>query len=55
MKVADSGSRRGHAFCGDCGAPMFRLPTVCSDLSPRPRNDMYAYVERGVSGTIDVD
>lgn len=27
MKVADSGSRRGHAFCGDCGAPVFRLPT----------------------------
>jgi hypothetical protein len=26
-KVADSGSRRGHAFCGDCGAPVFRLPT----------------------------
>ncbi|WP_109354368.1 GFA family protein [Sphingorhabdus sp. EL138] len=27
LKVADSGSRRGHAFCGDCGAPVFRLPT----------------------------
>lgn len=27
MKVADSGSRRGHAFCGDCGAPVFRQPT----------------------------
>jgi hypothetical protein len=27
MKVADTGSRRGHAFCGDCGAPVFRLPT----------------------------
>jgi hypothetical protein len=27
MKVADSGSRRGHAFCGTCGAPVFRLPT----------------------------
>lgn len=27
IKVADSGSRRGHAFCGDCGAPVFRLPT----------------------------
>ena len=27
MKVADSGSRRGHAFCGDCGAPVYRLPT----------------------------
>lgn len=26
-KTADSGSRRGHAFCGDCGAPVFRLPT----------------------------
>lgn len=27
IKVADSGSRRGHAFCGDCGAPVYRLPT----------------------------
>ncbi len=27
MKVADSGSRRGHAFCGDCGAPVYRQPT----------------------------
>ena len=27
MKTADSGSRRGHAFCRDCGAPVFRLPT----------------------------
>ena len=27
MKIADSGSRRGHAFCRDCGAPVFRLPT----------------------------
>ncbi len=26
-KIADNGSRRGHAFCGDCGAPVFRLPT----------------------------
>jgi hypothetical protein len=26
IKVADSGSRRSHAFCGDCGAPVFRLP-----------------------------
>lgn len=31
IKVADSGSRRGHAFCGDCGAPVYRLPT---DNSP---------------------
>jgi len=31
IKVADSGSRRGHAFCGDCGTPVFRLPT---DNSP---------------------
>jgi hypothetical protein len=30
VKVADSGSRRGHAFCGDCGAPVFRLPTANS-------------------------
>ena len=27
FKTADSGSRRGHAFCGDCGSPVFRLPT----------------------------
>ena len=27
IKVADSGSRRGHAFCGDCGAPVYRQPT----------------------------
>ena len=27
MKIADSGSRRGHAFCGDCGAPVYRQPT----------------------------
>ncbi len=27
MKIADSGSRRGHAFCGDCGAPIYRQPT----------------------------
>ena len=27
MKTAESGSRRGHAFCKDCGAPVFRLPT----------------------------
>ena len=27
IKIADSGSRRGHAFCGNCGAPVFRLPT----------------------------
>lgn len=27
IKVADSGSKRAHAFCGDCGAPVFRFPT----------------------------
>ena len=27
MKIADNGSRRGHAFCGDCGSPVYRLPT----------------------------
>jgi len=27
VKTADSGSRRVHAFCGDCGAPVFRMPT----------------------------
>ena len=26
-KVADNGSRRGHAFCSVCGSPVFRLPT----------------------------
>lgn len=26
-KIAESGSRRGHAFCGDCGSPVSRLPT----------------------------
>lgn len=26
-KIADSGSRLGHAFCGECGGPVFRLPT----------------------------
>ena len=30
-KTAESGSRRGHAFCGDCGSPVYRLPT---DNSP---------------------
>jgi len=27
LKTADSGSRREHAFCGDCGSPVFRMPT----------------------------
>jgi hypothetical protein len=27
LKVADSGSHREHAFCGHCGAPVFRKPT----------------------------
>lgn len=26
LKTADSGSKRRHAFCGDCGAPVFRMP-----------------------------
>lgn len=31
LKIADSGSRRRHAFCGNCGAPVYRMPT---DNSP---------------------
>jgi len=31
FKTAESGSKRGHAFCGDCGTPVYRLPT---DNSP---------------------
>ncbi|MDJ0920990.1 MAG: GFA family protein [Henriciella sp.] len=27
LKTADSGSQRRHAFCGDCGAPVYRMPT----------------------------
>lgn len=27
VKIADSGTRRNHAFCGDCGAPVYRMPT----------------------------
>ena len=27
VKIADSGSRRTHAFCGECGTPVFRMPT----------------------------
>lgn len=27
LKIADSGSRRRHAFCGNCGAPVYRMPT----------------------------
>lgn len=27
LKIADSGSKRNHAFCGKCGAPVFRMPT----------------------------
>src|SRR6516225_7461265 len=23
VKTADSGARRGHAFCGDCGTPIY--------------------------------
>ena len=33
-KVADNGSRRGHAFCSVCGSPVFRLPT---DNNPFPQ------------------
>ncbi len=31
VKVADSGTRRLHAFCGDCGAPVY----ACAELDPR--------------------
>ncbi len=55
FKIADSGSRRGHAFCGSCGAPVFRLPTdnnpnyslriggldQCSEL-PVPRRQIWS-------------
>jgi hypothetical protein len=27
VKIADSGSRRRHAFCGNCGTPVYRMPT----------------------------
>lgn len=27
LKTADSGSKRRHAFCGNCGTPVFRMPT----------------------------
>ncbi len=27
LKLADSGSRRRHAFCGNCGTPVYRMPT----------------------------
>jgi hypothetical protein len=27
LKIADSGSRRNHAFCGNCGTPVYRMPT----------------------------
>ena len=28
LKTADSGSQRRHAFCGDCGTPVYRMPTA---------------------------
>lgn len=27
LKTADSGSKRKHAFCDTCGAPVYRMPT----------------------------
>jgi hypothetical protein len=30
VKIADSGARRVHAFCGDCGAPIF----ACAEMDP---------------------
>jgi len=30
VKTADSGARRVHAFCGDCGAPIF----ACAEVDP---------------------
>jgi hypothetical protein len=31
VKVADSGSRRVHAFCGNCGGPVF----ACAEENPQ--------------------
>lgn len=31
VKVADSGARRVHAFCGDCGGPIY----ACAETSPQ--------------------
>ncbi|GAA4325459.1 GFA family protein [Pigmentiphaga soli] len=31
LKVADSGARRIHAFCGDCGSPVYS----CAEENPR--------------------
>lgn len=31
VKVADSGARRVHAFCGDCGSPLY----ACAPENPR--------------------
>jgi hypothetical protein len=30
VKVADSGARRVHAFCGDCGGPVY----ACAEVDP---------------------
>jgi hypothetical protein len=30
VKVADSGARRVHAFCGDCGSPVY----ACAEVDP---------------------
>jgi hypothetical protein len=31
VKTADSGARRRHAFCGDCGSPVYS----CAEVNPR--------------------
>lgn len=46
-KTADSGLKRGHAFCGDCGSPVFWLPT---DNNPNYSLRVGALGQRNVLG-----